>query len=268
MIIGACDLKAAKNLSLTCKDLRRPAQDHVLSEIMIWGSVGEYSLSALLSEENAELRKECAKYVEAIFYTYRFGRGSPPTGTEGLLSSFIRVETLRLASAALTFNGPDFTVLKAIRFLSLENCSMDVQVFRGYVQSFPRLELLSISNPQFGLSDPTVGADSGRGLKTDAQLTVTLQVYLKFIDPKYAGQLLDVLSSAPLTGISLQSCDFELPAALPTFLKHIETVTKIRVNGESRLRVPLWFNCNLFLRRQSGICRHNEPQKCQVGGTL
>ena len=248
LIVDKSDWQALKALSVTCKGLSFRSQYRILERLLFWGHSGPCSLSAWL-EEKPEFQKR-AEHVKAILYIEEYDSHSY-TDHEKLLSSFVKVETLRLEMADLHVRfAPRFTALKAVRFLSLHKCSMNIRAFRYYLRSFPLLEFLSISLPSFDPKDVVWPPPITQDLKRDAR---QVALHLKSITPTPSGPLLRVLSSVAFafTGIRLDSCLF-VPRTLSSFLESKKgAVTVIGVNSESPLPTPLSFSRNFFLRKRS-----------------
>ena len=266
LIIDKCDRKTLKKFSVTCKGLSFRSQHRILERIVFSGhSNSPFSLSDW-PKEKPKFQKR-AKHAKTIFYV----EGSKPrsrTDHAELLSIFVGVETLQLEMADLRVEfAPRFTALKAVRFLSLRLCSMNIQVFRRYLLSFPLLEFLSILLPCFNpddLSSPPIAQDSKRDARQVA-------LHLGTIVLPHCLPLLNVLSSVPFdfTGIRLDSCS-RVP--FPMFSSFLESkkgaMTVIGVNGESLLPIPLSFSRNPSLRRRSDFGWTSEPGYRREGGTL
>ena len=251
-IIDASDLETLLQFSLTSKDWSIRSQNRIFSKIMFWGDVEEYGFDDWFSKENRENLKRFTPFVKAIFYNCNYGAqlGPPRQNTEDLLSPFTEVESLRLASASLCWT-PNFKTLKTVRSLSLESCFMAPKELLDYLQSFPQLEFLSISAPNF-FPTTTIALQE---LRDSQRRLSTRRVALRLERVVPSGLLLDALSavSFAFTEIHLiHPLRTRGVTSLSSFLERTkETVTKIKIDCESPLRhtrhTTLCVNRNLFL---------------------
>jgi hypothetical protein len=232
------------NLSLTNKALSIQSRRHLSSRILFSEDEdGSHSFSAWCKNPLTDL----AKYVKAIFFDdYTWKDLSSHHKSLQILSSFSGAETLRVRSGYLCFHGPSqpcFTVLKSIRFLLLEDCAVDPELFRHYLQSFGRLELLSISNIIFDSNVTFTPATN----PSERQVAL----HIKSIRGRYTTTLMEVLNCAPFafSGIHLRKTWLENSPETLAFLERVsQTVTEIGVDSESLLCGPFLFNLNVCIR--------------------